>query len=530
MIECEKCKSIFSRKDALRRHVTSNVCGDKSSALSSYVCSDCKHSWPSTRRYMYDNHVKYRTCQWYMSCPLCVKQIDLRCTRGLDSDVCHDCNHIATKLHHDTRYNPVLQRSFDSEYTYERIDNSKWRTSSHGPAPNRNGLFGNKCTVLLGCSGPAPKWNGLFGNKRTLLGYSGPLEPPTEWISCEYVGPLIQPSRRVEDDVIQLYQLYPVGFDPLRSEQAPPHERLSEPILVDDESLQNAMNEYQRGLFSFCCHSKTWGAIKSHFLKCQSRKAARHLWTRDGPETNEMFKKDVDRYYWWFLSPHSVRTRALLAPNMRLYKERNVPDKQRIFAMMEKMGMNTDRPEPISPTHFIRLSREDRVYLRRVLLDLNHLDRVNNTDSWKLLSPLLWIPNRYRPIGQKVYTPSETCQMDICEKANSEEFERNLRRSVPKGAKVKLPFPSVSKCGLNDRAWEVHPMFSMSGPIRVINRHVFRQSVHGSATMQNQSLRAAEWTCASVQNETMSNWYKFVQAHLVEIQKSFHSISFASGR
>jgi hypothetical protein len=343
----------------------------------------------------------------------------------------------------------------------------------------------------------------------------------------------VKPARVPTSEALRLLRWYSVGFDPQRAQQAPPHHRLQEPVPVarqnqEDEQKdmallllqaeREALCEYAQGAFSFCAHSRVWKTLEAHLRKCPGKKGAAHLWRGSELEMCDgMVQQDADRYYWWFLSPHASCRRAALDLLPPVAQGPDPPTPERVQQWCTTMGLPAG-PEPLTPERFQRLSPEERRDLLGALYRLTALDRAHGTQAWRGLSPFLQLPGRYQEVNHSMtlVTPNLFEQQQQAAQDRQRQQLRQLRvlraQHLQPGGKrmhkkapyrVSLPFPSVRPAGLT-RPWLVHPLLSLSGPVRVLQRRaLMRQSMSGSMARDDQkqkqrALAAAEWLCASM--------------------------------
>ncbi len=516
------CGQTFSTAYGLKRHgqnCPSDHCraaGALPAPLPPLVCPDCHHSWPHSRARDYQAHVNTQACRWHVLCPLCQHSLELRSTLGQEHDVCSACDRLATQLHQETRWNAVLQYPFGTP-AHATVRPEMWRTTAHPEEKKKE-----PSAMVATPWGPQ--------KRRRVMPWGVPT-PMTQWLLTPAGDAVVKPTRAPTPEALRLLRWYSVGFDPQRAQQAPHHHRLLEPVPVirqkqEDEQKdvvlllqteREALDAYAQGAFAFCAHGRVWKTLEAHLRKCPGKKGAAHLWRgRELEMCDGMVQQDADRYYWWFLSPHAACTRAALDLLPPVAQGPDPPSSERLQQWCTTMGL--PGPEPLTPERVQRLSQEERRDLLGALYRLTALDEAHHTQAWRRLSPFLQLPGRCQEANHNMalVAPNQFEQQQQVAQDRQRQQLRQLRvlrvQHLQPGGKrmhkkapyrVSLPFPSVRPAGLT-RPWLVHPLLSLSGPVRVLQRRaLMRQSMSGSMARDEQkqkqrALAAAEWLCASM--------------------------------
>ena len=194
--------------------------------------------------------------------------------------------------------------------------------------------------------------------------------------------------------------------------------------------MRRALAAYQTHARAFCVHSKLWQRLVNHSRSCAGRSALVQM-ARETTHT-PMLRDVADLYYWLYLSPQS-----------HLVTPRPTP---------------ADSWSPRWHALYAQLQRDPRAYFRQpvrqpwrtALLRLTTTDQWRRTPAWQALSPWLGVRPELAP----------TRALTEADRASLDAFLTEQTRP-----EVRVPFPRADLA--QDIAWPVHPLLSLSGPVRV---------------------------------------------------------------
>jgi len=294
------------------------------------------------------------------------------------------------------------------------------------------------------------------------------------------------------------------------------------------DPARSALAQYQAQGHAFCPHSSVRQRLETHLSKCPNRSQASHLWADQTALKRDRLPLDVDRYWWFFLSPQAHMLRFMLEHDCvpLLWRQRGAescPTEAEMQRWCTIMGMSNG-PEPIQPQHWQKMPDEECQTFRGFCDGVHDLDRVHQTPHWTRLAPFFHVPGQApcAPLTPKgLQTVQQAKDKAVHEDRHAIKVQDAFRAAhanraigVPQPGKkrrrradleFRLDWPRErQRCGDVLLPWEVviqHPLLSLSGPVRTIQRACVpsrrkRMDPTTSGKRIAVAIQAADWICS----------------------------------
>jgi hypothetical protein len=218
------------------------------------------------------------------------------------------------------------------------------------------------------------------------------------------------------------------------------------------------LREYQSAAVPFCAHSAVWKVMSQHIRKCPKRHQLSHLLMDPGLVSGEeyrMLHTVEDRYYWLVISPHARLWQSDPHRLDGIPQAAPMPSAQAVAAWSAEIAalpalLRTTQSQRRAALQKLHPLQQQAIVQCRQGLTL--YDVWHQTPAYKAMAYF---------IGHKTYDG---------EAPEPQEVPEPKRRKVHQAPRMELDLPTLP--------WRhvplhtvVHPLLSLSGPVRVLCRH-----------------------------------------------------------
>lgn len=437
--QCNECHAYFASAQRLKTHKASPTACRRVVPPAVLAC-ECGARWANRGDPLqvaaWKQHIVAREhndgCFCAFRCPLCAFKISFRHRK--DGYVCADCAAAALRLesHDGVRFKPTCCEPFnDQAYTRLTSDPLFARCSLVAPP-------GSDCRTPAYLERPLLPHTHIQRRSEEPL---GPVSVVQADSTRQYFVTHLDRNRNAHMGplLVSGVHSYVRDHDPVHTSTTLPIS--GAPAGAPDARLnaeRDVLARFQRHAITFCRHSEIWRCIDAHIQKCTQRASVTQF--TDLTAGTPMLRERADCYYWLFLSPqaHLARTyevkseipASVIEPLLRDLNERP----------LEYLA----KPPPDLREHFLALTTHDMWH---------------KTPAWRALSPFLGVE------------PQRNFQIETHEERHKVaqriiEIQRRVSAHVG-GARLTPVFPE--QVFPTDDMFLLHPLLSLSGPVRVLS-------------------------------------------------------------
>lgn len=493
--QCPDCHLTFASKQRLASHRP----GCRKTPLPAQLtCPTCPLTWPPRQHVAWQRHRQEAHDPHSFDCPLCHATVRFQ---DEDADeVCAECEALATRLHQEGRCVPVLRGAWgDNIYAAAPRPWSAQESSTEQrpppPTPSHvfPGLFPHQPgqpRTRLPAPLPRPQVQRVQTedpHRRFLLPLAPAAAMGTHWVAKWLAGtvfdPAGEPPHRRLGERVGMASDHPesaagLGWAPtavsLISAFLPPDERRPAELILHDLALEpqrQVLRQFQANAVAFCAHSGFWRALKQHARRCPEREQVAHLLD---PTASPLVSTTADAFYWLFFSPQAHLLEA----------QRGVTRCPPPGLTVAQRAALPQTPAPRATLTYDQMS----VDTRKLFASLTTYDRWHHTPLWQALSPYLSLrtpgvvttypsAEAKRQVERKTQAAEEQLQTELCailsqHKPRGWVSRKALRHAAADQARrgPPLSWPQRSLREHYPPASILHPLLSLSGPVRVLSR------------------------------------------------------------